>query len=103
MSKKKSLFYTPESKLGLKESLSILKGKVSEDKIKSIRKSILDRAEILRDNSEIGQLEPLLSHLEQSHRRIIESHYKIIYLVQEERVIVTDIFDSRQNPKKMRG
>jgi hypothetical protein len=37
------------------------------------------------------------------HRRLVESHYKIIYRVVGEYIYVTDIFDSRQDPDKMKG
>lgn len=44
-----------------------------------------------------------LEHLGLGHRRLIESHYKIIYRVVGEYIYVTDIFDSRQDPEKMKG
>lgn len=37
------------------------------------------------------------------HRRIIEGHYKIIYRVEGQAIYITDIFDSRQDPNKMKG
>jgi len=40
--------------------------------------------------------------LEYSPGRLIESHYKIIYRVTEEFIYITDIFDSRQDPDKMK-
>ena len=50
-----------------------------------------------------GQEEPLLEHLRLEHRRLVVSHYKIIYRVEEECIYITDIFDSRQDPDKMKG
>jgi hypothetical protein len=51
----------------------------------------------------MGQKEKYLEHLGQSHRRIIEGHYKIIYRIEEEVIYITDIFDTRQDRTKMKG
>lgn len=51
----------------------------------------------------LESLEECLQHLGKLHRRIIEGNYKIIYRVEGENIYITDIFDSRQNPDKMRG
>ena len=37
------------------------------------------------------------------HRRLIESHFKIIYRVIGDCIYITDIFDSRQDADKMKG
>ncbi|MDZ4822338.1 MAG: hypothetical protein SH856_02655 [Flavobacteriales bacterium] len=50
----------------------------------------------------IGQFEPLLNHLNHAHRRIIVGNYKIIHLVFEKKIVITDSFDSRQDPDKMK-
>ena len=61
------------------------------------------KADKLLTHPRMGQKEEYLEHLGQSHRRIIENHYKIIYRVEGEIIYVTDIFDSRQDPAKMKG
>ena len=68
-----------------------------------IRDQILDRADAILANIYIGQKEDYLEHLELSHRRIVVSHYKIIYNIKEDHILITDIFDARQDPKKMKG
>lgn len=76
--------------------------KVSYEKLMEIRNSILDQADALVNEPYIGQKEPILEHLELEHRRIVKSHYKIIYRVIGEVIYIVDIFDSRQDPKTMR-
>ena len=44
-----------------------------------------------------------LKDLKEGHRRIIEGHFKIIYKIEKETVYITDFFDSRQSPEKMKG
>jgi len=66
------------------------------------RKIILEKAKSLSNNPERGQKEEMLKSLNQDHRYLlVESHFKIIYLIEEKRVIVTDIFDTHQHPDKM--
>lgn len=67
-----------------------------------VRKTILGKAKSLSDNPERGQKEEMLKSLDQGHRYLlVESHFKIIYLIDEKRVIVTDIIDTHQHPDKM--
>ncbi len=66
-----------------------------------IRDNILDAADTLLLSPWQGQKEPYLEHLELGHRRLIESHYKIIYRVLGECIYITDIFDYIEDPEKM--
>jgi plasmid stabilization system protein ParE len=75
---------------------------VSGEKANEARDRILAKADKLLENPYIGQHEEYLDHLGQSHRRVIEGHYKIIYKIEGEMIIITDIFDSRQDPSKMK-
>lgn len=68
-----------------------------------IRDKILDKADTLLLNPLKGQKDPYLEHLSLDHRRLVESHYKIIYRIIGEYIYITDIFDSRQDPDKMKG
>ena len=101
---KKKVVYTFQARKSLRESLELLKkNHVSADKRNAIRKSILDKAEQLAPNPNMGEKEEYLLHLNQGHRRVVESHYKIIYLIEDDYIIITDIFDSRQDPSKMKA
>ena len=77
--------------------------RVTPEKLLFIRNQILDKADELADNPWKGQREEYLTHLGKDHRRTIEGHYKIIYRVEEQYIYITDIFDSRQDPAKMKG
>lgn len=48
-----------------------------------------------------GQIEESLKHLGEEHRYLIESNYKIVYKQVDEGILITDIFDTRQNPTKI--
>ena len=96
------VIYTDQALSSLEEALGFLAHKVSRDKIIEIRDKILDKADTLSEHPLQGQIEPYLEHLKLSHRRIIESHYKIIYRIIDEYIYITDIFDSRQDPDTMK-
>jgi toxin ParE1/3/4 len=85
------------------EALDFLADKVSADKLNEIRDGILSTADQLIINPHLGQVEKYLEHLELGHRRIIDGNYKIIYRIEGEIIFVTDIFDCRQDPSRMRG
>jgi len=97
------LVYTEQALISLEELLEFIATKVSHEKIIEIRDQILDRADTLLLQPLKGQKEPFLEHLGLGHRRLVESHFKIIYRVVGEYIYVTDIFDSRQDPDKMKG
>ncbi len=97
------LFYTEQSLASLQECLDFFPPEVSAEKINEIRDRILVKADKLLTNPYIGQQEEYLEHLDKGHRRLIEGNYKIIYRVQGENIYITDIFDSRQDPAKMKS
>jgi plasmid stabilization system protein ParE len=96
------LVYTEQAIVSLQECLDFFPPEVSSGKISEIRDKILSKADKLLENPYIGQREEYLEHIGQSHRRVIEGHYKIIYKIEGEVIIITDIFDSRQDPSKMK-
>jgi plasmid stabilization system protein ParE len=49
-----------------------------------------------------GQIEPNLIKLGEEHRYLVEGNYKIIYKRVKEGVLITDIFDTRQDPIKIK-
>lgn len=97
------LFYTEQAIKSLQECLDFLPPEVLSEKRLQIRDKILAKAEKLVSKPRMGQREEYLDHLGQSHRRIIEGHYKIIYRIEEEVIYITDFFDTRQDPAKMKG
>ncbi len=97
------LVYTEQALFSLEETLNFIAPKVTYEKLIETRDKILDTADTLLEQPLQGQTEPYLEHLGLGHRRIIEGHYKIIYKVVGEYIYITDIFDSRQDPDKMKG
>lgn len=97
------IFYTRQSLTSLEQTLDFISKEVSLEKLIEIRDKLLDSTDILITNPKLGKLEEYLEHLKLKHRRIIVGHYKIIYRIEKDVIYVTDIFDTRQDPKKMKG
>ena len=74
----------------------------SETVAQKIKNRILEKALTLRTLPYKGQLEINLEELKEEHRYLVEGNYKIIYKVMQSTVFVTDIFDTRQDPEKMK-
>lgn len=97
--------YTIQSISSLEESLdfAMAEGGLSPEKATQLKRRLMNRADSLALNPYKGQREEYLQHLEEDHRRIVEGHIKIIYKVMNEIIYITDFFDSRQDPAKMKG
>ena len=75
----------------------------SKKKIIDIEQMLLSNAYNLKFNPRIGQFEGELSHLNKGYRRIIVGKFKIIYRIEKNTVHVTDFFDTRQEPSKIKA
>ncbi|TAK31145.1 MAG: type II toxin-antitoxin system RelE/ParE family toxin [Saprospiraceae bacterium] len=68
---------------------------------RKIRARILNRIRRLKDFPMMGQMEEHLKETGLGYRYLIEENYKIIYLIYNDYVLITGIFDTRQDPEKM--
>jgi plasmid stabilization system protein ParE len=66
-----------------------------------IKSRIFYAARHLNRHPESGQIEPNLNQLGENHRYIVEGNYKIIYKKVIDGILITDVFDTRQDPIKM--
>ena len=66
-----------------------------------ITNSIVDKSLLLEKNPRIGQIEELLKHRNEEIRYLVDGHYKIVYLIDGNIVIVATVFVCRQDPTKL--
>ena len=98
------LVFTNQAIESLNETLTFLKRQgLSLARREKIRDGIFEKARELLSKPYLGQEESQLSHLNLAHRRVIKGHSKIIYRVVGDTIYVTDVFDSRQDPRKMKS
>lgn len=76
---------------------------IPKEKVVQIKNKLLKRARSLSKQPHKGQYEPYLAKLKQGHRRLVEGNFKIVYRVESDVIYVVDFFDSRDDPKKMKG
>lgn len=68
-----------------------------------VARTILKEAQRLEKHPELGQVEANLESEGKGHRYLlVKQLYKIIYLIAWPFIIITDIFDTRQDPNKMK-
>ena len=66
---------------------------------KRIKNSLFKSLSQLIKHPHSGSLEPTLISLNSEHRYLVVSNYKVIYKLVKEGILITDVFDTRQNPK----
>lgn len=71
---------------------------------KRLIKEIIQSPDKLKDAPNLGQVEPLLVKRNIQYRYLVTKNFKLIYSVgtQNRCIKIADVFDTRQNPTKMK-
>ena len=85
----------------LKETFCYHKIAAGERIARNLRKKIFKSTFQLTSQPFSGQIEMTLQHLGENHRYTVSGSYKIVYRITDETVLITDLFDSRQDPQKI--
>ena len=62
---------------------------------------IIDSVILLETHPKSGQIEPLLKHKKSEYRYLVVWSYKIIYRVGAQKVVISRVFHTSQNPSKI--
>lgn len=89
--------------LELKNIYLYYKLSVSIEIANKIKKSILASTKNMYKKPFSGAIELNLTELGLEHRYLVIGNYKIIYRLIKNDVYITDVFDCRQNPQKMKS
>ncbi len=96
------IIWTDKAVFDLKQIYDFLSSKSVSAAQREIQKIYL-KASLLEDGfSKIGQAEPLLLHLKKEYRYLISGNHKIIYSITSTAIFIHSVFDTRQNPKKLK-
>lgn len=95
------LIVTQGAILNFERIIEYLLFKAGENIAQRISDEIWDAVDFIVANPYAGQQEPYLAFYGLNHQRWIVGHYKIVYKIEGETIYVTDIFDTRQDPKKI--
>jgi toxin ParE1/3/4 len=85
----------------LKDIYNYYKEVASESVARKIKENIFIATRQLINHPESGQLEETLIQLEEGHRYLVNNNYKIVYKKVKEGVLITDVFDTHQDPIKI--
>jgi len=96
------IIWTFKAKDDLKNIYVFLRTEIDDSKAFEIVSKIVNRVEILNKMPLAGQKEPKFEKLIREYRRLVENDYKIVYHVRGNNIYINRIFDTRQNPKKLR-
>ena len=95
---------TKQALESLKDSLDfyIREVGIPKEAVSKMKSNLLNRCKKLSIDPFLGQEEPVLSFLNLGHRRVIEGNFKIFYRIVDDQVVITDFFDTRRNPSKVK-
>lgn len=82
----------------LSEIYQYYKEKASPTIAQKIKAEIFTATRQLKKHSSSGQIEINLEELNEGHRYLVKGNYKIIYKEIPEGMLITDVFDTRQDP-----
>jgi toxin ParE1/3/4 len=100
--KKCKIFWTAFADKALDEAKEYIQRESrSEDIATAYINKLIARVDQLEYFPESGPVEPLLKHLPQNSRYLVEGNYKIIYQYDNKQVIITDVFHAEQMPLKI--
>jgi plasmid stabilization system protein ParE len=85
----------------LLEIYQYYKLKASPTVARKIKSEILITTKQLIKHPYSGQIEFNLEKLKEGHRFLVKGNYKIIYKEVAEGILITDVFDTRQDPVKI--
>jgi plasmid stabilization system protein ParE len=99
-----TIFWTEFSEKELESIFKYYKRKANVTVAKKIVGGIYEETLKLKQQPRIGQIEELLKQRKQEFRYLVYKNYKIIYWINksENRIEINDVFDTRQNPSKMK-
>jgi toxin ParE1/3/4 len=95
------VFWSDFASKTLKSIYDYYKGVASESIARKIKENIFIATRQLINHPDSGQIEETLLQLEEGHRYLVDNNYKIVYKKVKEGVLITDVFDTRQDPIKI--
>lgn len=99
-----NLFWTDFSQKELEKIYEYYREKAGVRVARNLVNGIYNEVLKLKNQPRIGQEEEFLKNRKQEFRYIVYKNYKVIYWINEEesRIEINDVFDTRQNPLKIR-
>ena len=85
----------------LKEIFQYHKKVAGKNIAQKLKSRVFNSTKLLIKHPDSGQIEKSLKQLGESHRYIVTGNYKVVYKKVKEGILITDVFDTRQDPVKI--
>lgn len=95
------IIWSDFAKTMLKEIYLFHKQAANISVARKIKNNIFSKVKLLAKHPNMGQMEETLLKYGGQHRYLVSGNYKIIYKQVDEKILITDVFDTRMNPTKM--
>lgn len=97
------VFWSSFAKNKLEDIFEYYKFKASLKVANKIVNGIVNQTIDLNKTPRIGQIEEVFKDDEREFRYLVYTNYKIVYFInlKTNQIIIANVFDTRQNPKKM--
>ena len=96
------VFWTQTALNHLEDIFEYHKYNASINIARKLVKKLVDSTIQLQKSPKIGRVEELLKHRKYEYRFIVVGNYKIIYWVEDNLIKIAAVFDTRQNPEKIK-
>ncbi len=94
----RKILWSDQAKLEIKSIVSYYRKVAPNHIADKIKKGILEAPKHAIVFKKIGAVDEDLTFLGKEYRYCRYSHYRIIYIIVKDGILITDVFDSRQNP-----
>lgn len=72
------------------------------EQAQKIVQKLIIATKVLELQPEVGQIEEALLNRKEQVRYLVEGNFKILYFLRNGMVIISDVFDARQSPKRLK-
>lgn len=94
--------WTDTAKKNVRKLYKFYTKTASEEVAKKIIEPLFSFVLTLKESNSIGQIEEDLQHLKSGHRYLVLGHNKILYKIKNDKIFITHVFDTRQDPVKLK-
>jgi len=95
------VFFGPKQQESLNLIFDFYKDTVSVELARKMRNSILTDVRYLQTGLISTAKESLLDDFEKDYRFLVSGNFKIIYFRESDKIVISLVFDARQNPEKL--
>jgi plasmid stabilization system protein ParE len=87
----------------LERAIEYIRNEQGISPAETVLNKILITIRLLESSPNMGTIEPLLEHKMSEYRFLVVWSYKIIYRVTKDKVVISRVFHTSRNPKRLRG